>query len=181
MPGYIKEPSYSSPPTRRRRRWTPVNSLKNSQVTVILHCSWSGQRHTIPERPPSDEDDAANYFDESPSSDEVLLGSTTLYDLVQRVKSKIPALYLWDEVGGQVLVCGKNEVFADDWETTLLCHLIGDVLLEDPTCVSGSEAPKAVLEDGREAVVVTLGTPESIGETKASLVTRCLKKGDTYG
>ncbi|KAL7468779.1 hypothetical protein ACHAXS_009011 [Conticribra weissflogii] len=183
MPSYLKGPSSSALPMRRRR-WTPVNSLKNAQITVILHCSWSGERHIIPEYPPSDDDDADdafNYFDESPSSEEVLLGSTTLHDLIQRVKSKIPALYLWDEVGGQVLVCGKQRVFSEDWETTLLCHLVGEVLLEDPTCVSGSSVPKAILEDGREAVVVTLGTPESVGETKASLVTRCLKKGDVYG
>lgn len=179
MPGHLIEPAASS--AQLRRRWTPVNSLKNSSVTIVIHCSWSGQRYPVPAKAPSEECEEANYFDESPAED-VLLGSTTLFDLIQKVKAKIPALYLWEEVGGQVLVCGNNQVFASEWETTMLCHLIRDVVV-DPTCVSGANGavPKVILEDGREAVVVTIGTPESVRNAKASVVTRCLAKGDVYG
>lgn len=37
------------------------------------------------------------------------------------------------------------------------------------------------LDDGREAVVVTIGTENTVQQEKASVVTRCLAKGDVYG
>lgn len=132
-----------------KERWHPVNSLKNSTIAVQFFCSSTEKRYVV--------------------SDDDILGSTTLQELVRRVKKDIPALYLWDEQGGQVLVCGPNEVFQSEWDGTMLCEL-----------VRGDEAPKAVLEDGREAYVVTIGTPET-APTKPTVVQRCLAKGDAYG
>lgn len=52
----------------------------------------------------------------------------------------------------------------------MLCNLI-----------SNTAAVKEVLSDGREAIVVTIGDAASMKNGKASVVTRCLAKGDVYG
>lgn len=154
------------------RRWSCINTLKNSSLTVALNCSLTGKIYPVPSKPPTEEEIGTAYFDESvPPEDQSVRGSTTLYDLVKMVKSQIPGLYLWDQVGGQILVCGKAEVMSDDWETTMLCELIKDA----------GDGDHIMLEDGREAVLVTIGTPEGVKSTKASVVTRCLAKGDVYG
>lgn len=68
------------------------------------------------------------------------------------------------------MTCGPNHIFACDWETTLLYKLI-----------HSSDIPIEILEDGREAVVVTIGYANAVREQKASVVTRCMSKGHTYG
>lgn len=153
------------------RRWRPVNSLKNSRLTVQIRCSLSGQTFNVPERPINSTGDLCNYFDEAPSDH--LLGSTSLHELVKRVKSNIPALYLCDEVGGQVLACGPNTVHQNEWETTMVCDLISVDDEKRENCV--------VLKDGREAVVVNIGTPDAVLRTRPTVVQRCLAKGDVYG
>jgi hypothetical protein len=85
-----------------------------------------------------------------------------------------------------VLVCGPNHVFQNEWETTMICDLIRDTAAKKVAGSRGGAAnddiiPRVVLEDGREAVVITIGTPESILETKPTVVQRCLAKGDVYG
>ena len=173
MPGYL----IHAPAASTSHPWTPINSLKNSPVTIVLHCPWSGNDYIIPAQPPY-ENEETNYFDESNSN--VLLGSTTLYELIKRVKSKIPALYLMEEHGGSVLTCGPNEVFAPEWETIMLCQLIGDKGRPKASS-SPSAIPRVTLEDGREAVVVTIGTALSANVGRQSVVTRCLSKGNVYG
>ena len=155
-------------------RWRPVNSLKNSRITIQVHCSWSNKRFNVPEHPIQSSGNLVNYFDEA-SDDEHILGSTTLSDLIKRVKKHIPGLYLWDEVGGAVLTCGPHEVFQSEWDTTMVCVLVGEDKAKKATM------PMVVLEDGREAYVVTRGTPESVKQAKPTVVTRCLAKGDVYG
>ena len=150
-------------------RWTCINSIKNSPVTIALHCSWDDKRFVLPSQPPN-ENVSVNYYDEQ--SDDVLLGSTTLYEVIKKVKAQIPALYMWEEVGGLVLTCGPNHIFASEWETTMLCRLIH---------ASDGEIPVESLEDGREAIVVTIGAAQAVKSAKASVVTRCLAKGHVYG
>lgn len=157
------------------RRWRPVNSLKNSRVTVQIYCSWSGKRYNVPEKPIFSSGNLVNYFDEAPSDH--ILGSTTLQELIKRVKKNMPGLYLWDEVGGAVLSCGPHEVFQSEWDTTMVCELVSEDLAGN---VKG-EIPKVVLEDGREAFMVTIGTPETIMKTKPPVVQRCMAKGNVYG
>mmetsp|Transcript_9497 Transcript_9497/g.21437 ORF Transcript_9497/g.21437 Transcript_9497/m.21437 type:complete len:173 (+) Transcript_9497:151-669(+) len=156
-------------------RWKPVNSLKNSRVTIQIFCSWSGKRFNIPETHVQSAANLANYFDEAP--EDKLLGSTTLQELVKRVKKDIPALYLWDEVGGATLVCGPHQICQSEWDTTMVCELI----CEEKAKVANEEIPTVMLEDGREAVVVTIGTAETILKTKPTVVQRCLAKGNAYG
>ena len=158
------------------QRWRPVNSLKNSRVTIQIHESSSGKRFNIPAAPIQSTGDLTNYFDEAP--DDKLLGSTTLQELVKRVKKDIPSLYLWDEVGGAMLTCGPHQVFQSEWDTTMICELI----CEERAARSGKgEIPRIMLDDGREAFVVTLGTPATQHNVKRSVVDRCLSKGDVYG
>jgi hypothetical protein len=189
------------------RRWRPVNALKNSNVTIQIVCSWSGKRFNIPsgtkkfiatDNANNNSDDGITFDNEHADSEvsaaamgteSELLGSTTLLDLIKRVKKDIPGLYLWDEVGGGVLVCGPNHVFQNEWETTMICDLIRDTAAKKVAESRGGGSgtanddiiPRVVLEDGREAVVITIGTPESILETKHAVVQRCLAKGDVYG
>ena len=194
------------------RRWRPVNSLKNSAVTIQIVCSSSGKRFNVPpgtkqflvsaDLMNGNDDQGINYYDNDDNESgtaagiqEELLGSTTLHDLIKRVKKDIPGLYLWDEVGGGVLVCGPNHVFQSEWSTTMICDLIRDTAKKSgdggggggggsTTSDETSERkaiPRVMLEDGREAVVVTIGTPDSILKTKPTVVQRCLAKGDVYG
>lgn len=171
MPGEILEQSTGVPV-----RWQPVNSLKNSRVTIQINCSWSGKKFNIPEKINQSTGDLQNYFDEA-GGDDNLLGSTTLTDVVKRVKKNLPGLYLWDEVGGCVLVCGPHQIYQEEWDTAMLCELI----CEERAKTAKGEIPKVVLADGREAVVVTIGTPETVLKTQPSVIQRCLAKGDTYG
>ena len=104
-----------------------------------------------------------------------LLGSTSLTELVQRVKKYNPALYLCDEAGSNVLVCGQNQIYQNDWSTKMICDLIHERKGLGGRAV-GVAIPRIVLEDGREAVVVTIGTPEAVLNTRPSVIYRCLKK-----
>jgi len=157
-------------------RWKPVNSLKNSRVCIQILCASSGKRFNIPEIPIQSTGNLQNYFDEAP--EDHILGSTTLQELVKRVKKHLPGLYLWDQVGGVVLNCGPHEVYQSEWDTTMICQLIGEEKEKTP---NGEGIPRVVLEDGREAVVVTLGTHDEITQKKPTVVQRCLAKGDVYG
>lgn len=74
-----------------------------------------------------------------------------------------------------MLTCGPHEVFQSEWDTTMVCELVGEDKAKKATM------PMVVLEDGREAYVVTIGTPESVKQAKPTVVTRCLAKGDVYG
>ena len=84
---------------------------------------------------------------------------------------------MWDEVGGAVLTCGPHTINGCDWDTKMVC----DLVCEERAKSSHGDIPMVVLEDGREAYVVTIGTPESIMKTKPTVVQRCLAKGDVYG
>jgi len=172
MPGSIIENEAN---WEHDHRWKPVNSLKNSRVTIQVHCSWSGKKFNVPEVPIQSSGNLQNYFDEAPTDH--ILGSTTLQELIKRVKKLIPGLYLWDEVGGAVLTCGPHEIFQSEWDTAMVC----DLICEERAKTANGEIPKVVLNDGREAVVVTIGTPESIQKMKPTVVQRCLAKGDVYG
>ncbi|KAL7510567.1 hypothetical protein ACHAXN_010359 [Cyclotella atomus] len=149
-------------------RWHCLNTLKNAPLTVIINCSWDNKRFVVPVKPQSDS--VVDYYDEP--SDEGLYGFTTLFTLIKKVKAQIPTIYMWEEAGGLALTCGANHVFADEWEDTMLCRLVLNTEVE---------VPVEVLEDGREAVVVTIGYADAVKKEKASVVTRCLAKGDVYG
>ncbi|KAL7546019.1 hypothetical protein ACHAWF_009365 [Thalassiosira exigua] len=167
MPGQLLQQETSW----EHHRWKPVNSLKNSRLTIQIHCSWSGKRFNVPDKPIQSAGNLLNYFDEAPVDH--VLGSTTLQELVKRVKKKMPGMYLWDEVGGCLLACGPHEVYQNEWDTTMVCELV----CED----RAKSIPRVMLDDGREAVVVTIGTPDQILKTKPTVVQRCLAKGDVYG
>ena len=147
------------------QRWQPVNAAKNAPVTVQIHCTMTGTRQPVPSK--ADED--ANYFDESPA--DVLYGYTTLHDLIKKVKKDLPALYLSDQIGGSVLTCGRQHVPKSEWDTTMLWELI----CEDK---AGSDVPRVKLEDGREAVVVTIGTEQKFVKPKPTQIHRILAKGN---
>mmetsp|Transcript_23624 Transcript_23624/g.33734 ORF Transcript_23624/g.33734 Transcript_23624/m.33734 type:complete len:175 (+) Transcript_23624:141-665(+) len=160
------------------KTWTPVNSAKNESLTIIFQCGWSGERIAVPHKAPSnnDADDTANYFDEPNSDSSDLRGYTTLQDAVHAIKGKLPALYLMEEQGAASMTCGSNEICRTEWETTMLCHLIFD---QDNK--SDKEVEQVILEDGRIAFVVNIGGEIKQHKEKPTIVTRCLKKHDTYG
>jgi hypothetical protein len=79
--------------------------------------------------------------------------------------------------GGNVLACGPNQVHQNEWETTMIC----DLICEKMGVNAADVIPRVVLEDGREAVVVTIGSPEAILKSRPTVVQRCLAKGDVYG
>ena len=166
-------PTKSSSPSNR---WTPVNSCKNQSLTVIFQCGWSGERLTVPAKAPSENDDTANYFDEPNSDESNIRGYTTLQDAVQGIKGKLPALYLMEEQGAASMSCGSNEVCRTEWDTTMLFHLIFD---QDEK--SDKEVEQVLLEDGRLAFVINIGGEIKKHKDKPTIVTRCLKKHDTYG
>jgi hypothetical protein len=95
MPGFlIQQPQTDTNP----HRWCPINALKNSPVTIVLHCSWSGERYPLPATANAAfNDDDANYFDEASPTSADLIGSTSLYDVIKMVKAQIPTLYMWEE------------------------------------------------------------------------------------
>ena len=92
---------------------------------------------------------------------------------MKRLKERDSTLFLMDECGGIEMHCGQNTVSGSEWETTMLCRLVYDQ--------PGDEIPRVTLDDGRNAVVITLGTKGDPLNKKASVVTRCLSKGDIYG
>ena len=96
-----------------------------------------------------------NLIDEAPQDS--LLGSATLHELIERSCKNISCLYLVNEVGGGVLMCGPHQVFQSEWKTTMICNLVCEKL-------GHVGIPRIILQDGREAVVVTIGTPEAIPE-----------------
>lgn len=148
-------------PTKAIPRWQCINTLKNAPFAIIINCSWDNKRFIIGASDP--------YGIES---DDGLYGYTTLSTLIKRVKAQIPTLYMWEEVGGLALTCGANHVFSCEWQDTMLCQLV---------CNTEVETPVEVLEDGREAVVVTIGYEDAVRKEKASVITRCMAKGDVYG
>jgi len=159
-------------------RWRPVNSLKNSRVTIQIHCADSNKRFNIPSAPIQSSGNLVNYFDESTHEEGHVLGSTTLQELIKRVKKDIPSLYLWDEVGGATLTCGPHTIHQSEWDTKMVCDLICE---ERASQSSKGAIPRVVLDDGREATVVTVGTPAVAYRVNRSVVDRCLSKGDVYG
>jgi len=153
----------------RRPSWRPINSLKNSRLTIQIHCADSGKRINVPAVPIQSAGNLQNYFDEAPTDH--ILGSTTLQELIKRVKKDIPSLYLWDEVGGATLSCGPHTFHQEEWDTTMICELIW----EDENQSSLKEKITRVkLADGRDAVVVTIGTPAVQHVVRRSVVDRCL-------
>jgi hypothetical protein len=92
-------------------------------------------------------------------------------------------MHMWSEEGGNVLACGPNLVHQNEWKTTMICDLIcermGGTAHDDAADIV--VIPRVVLEDGREAVVVTIGSPDAIMKTTPTVVQRCLAKGDVYG
>jgi hypothetical protein len=59
--------------------------------------------------------------------------------------------------------------------------MICDLICEKMGVNAADVIPRVVLEDGREAVVVTIGSPEAILKSRPTVVQRCLAKGDVYG
>jgi len=79
------------------------------------------------------------------------------------------------------LASGPNQYYQNDWSTKMICDLIHERKGLGGRAV-GVAIPRIVLEDGREAVVVTIGTPEAVLNTRpSSVIQRCLAKGDVYG
>lgn len=173
MPGQIIQQENAASTSKR---WRPVNSLKNSRLTLQIHCPDSNKRINVPATAPGSTVDLQSYFDEAPI--DTILGSTTLADLIKKVKKDIPALYLWDEVGGAVLACGPHQFPQDEWDSTMIWELVCE---EEGASSKGAVIPRVKLEDGREAIVVTVGTPEATLQTKPGVIQRCLAKGDAYG
>ena len=64
-----------------------------------------------------------------------------------------------------------------EWDTKMVC----DLICEDRTSQLKGAIPRVVLDDGREATVVTVGTPAVAHRVNRSVVDRCLSKGDVYG
>ncbi len=139
-------------------------------MSLSLPCS---TEFAVPAK--AEDADADYYFVEHNGVDEgVLLGSSTLKDSVQRLKARDPTLLLMEESGsgGIEMHCGSKTVCSSEWETTMLCHFVDQP--EDMI-------PRVKLDDGRNAVVITLGTKGDPLNKKPTVVTRCLAKGDVYG
>ncbi|KAL9185724.1 hypothetical protein ACHAXT_003501 [Thalassiosira profunda] len=147
-------------------RWHSVNTAKNAEVVVKIHDTMSGKSLVVP---PAADASTDNYFDESPA--DVIRGSTTLDDLIKRVKKDLPALYLADESGGALLTCGHQHIPKTEWDTTMLWELIDEE--------KAGTVPRVKLDDGREAVIVTIGN-EDAGRVKEkpSTIHRILMKGN---
>ncbi|KAL7537856.1 hypothetical protein ACHAWF_005922 [Thalassiosira exigua] len=157
-------------------RWKPVNSLKNSNLTVQIYSPLSGKRFDIPEKPPSAVDDDGD------NEVEPLSGTATLRDLIRRVKKHMPGLYLWDQVGGATLSCGPRQVYQTEWDDTMLWELVREEAAGGEEENKG-KVPRVVLEDGREAYLITIGEGGAGGggAEKPTVGHRCLAKGDVYG
>ena len=70
--------------------------MKNSRLTIQIHCANSGKRFNVPSVPIQSTGNLLNYFDEAPSDH--ILGSTTLQELVKRVKKDIPGEFILEIV-----------------------------------------------------------------------------------
>ena len=81
-----------------------------------------------------------------------------------------------EEHGAATMKCGSNEIDRSEWETTMLCNLVYDQDNE-----SDKEVEQVLLPDGRVAFVVHVGGEIKEHKEKPTIVTRCLKKHDTYG
>lgn len=139
----------------------------------MFFCTWSGKEYAVPSNA-EDVNVENNYYDEPNGDDEgILLGSATLKDSVKRLKRRESTLFLMDECGGIEMHCGENTVCGSEWEMTMLCHLVYDQ--------PDDKIPRVTLDDGRTAVVITLGTKGDPLNKKPTVVTRCLSKGDVYG
>mmetsp|Transcript_7416 Transcript_7416/g.13062 ORF Transcript_7416/g.13062 Transcript_7416/m.13062 type:complete len:172 (-) Transcript_7416:209-724(-) len=159
--------------------WRPVNSLKNARITLQIYCPDSGKRVNVPEKVPNVNDDLQLQGSFDDANVGTILCSTTLEGVIKHVKKDIPALYLWDEVGGAVLACGPNKFSQSEWESTMVWELIWE---QKANSANGTiPIPHVTLNDGRDAIVITIGTPESVLKTKPTVVQRCLAKGDVYG
>ena len=146
------------------RRWHPVNAAKNSLMTVQIDCTLTGKRYVVP----SQSDENLDYFDETPA--DIIRGSTTLHDLIQRVKKDLPALYLTDETGGGILTCGQQKFPKSEWDTTMLWELICEE--------KAGSIPWVKLDDGREAVIVTIGNEQKVMTPRPTTVHRILARGN---
>ena len=101
-----------------------------------------------------------NLIDEAPQDS--LLEFASLHELIERSRKNISCLYLGNEVGGGVLMCRPHQVFQSEWKTTMICNLICEKL-------GHVGIPRIILQDGREAAVVTIGTPEAIPNVEPEL------------
>jgi hypothetical protein len=163
----------TTPFTAPPMKWCCVNKHKNEPLTILFHCTWSGREFAVPAKA-EHLNVENNYYDEPNGEDEgILLGSATLKDSMKRFKAREPALFLMEECGGIEMHCGNNTVCGSEWETTMLCHLVYD----QPENL----IPRVTLDDGRNAVVITLGTKGDPLNKNPTVVTRCLAKGDVYG
>ena len=161
---------FKAPP----RRWSCVNTHKNESLTILFRCTWSGKEFPVPAEAEKQIDAENNYYDEPNEEDEhILLGSATLKDSMKSLKAREPALFLMEEHGGIEMHCGQNTVCGSEWETTMLCTLLYD----QPEAL----IPIVTLDDGRKAVVITMGTKGDPLNKKPTVVTMCLAEGDTYG
>ena len=159
--------------TQPLMKWRCVNKHKNEPLDVLFYCTWSGKEFAVPAKA-GEVDMENNYYDE-PNGDEedILLGSATLKDAVKRFKAREPSLFLMEESGGIEMHCGNNSVCGSQWDTTMLCHLVYDQ--------PDNKIPRVTLDDGRNAVVISIGTKGDPLNKKPTVVTRCLAKGDVYG
>ena len=101
-----------------------------------------------------------NLIDEAPQDS--LLEFASLHELIERSRKNISCLYLGNEVGGGVLMCGPHQVFQSEWKTTMICNLICEKL-------GHVGIPCIILQDGWEAVFVTIGMPEAIPNVEPEL------------
>ncbi|KAL3771476.1 hypothetical protein ACHAW5_006159 [Stephanodiscus triporus] len=85
-------------------------------------------------------------------------------------------MYLCDEEGGNVLTCGPNQVHQNEWDAMMTCDLICEKM-----GAHAVDIPRVVLEDGREVVFVTIGSPDVILKMRSTVFQICLAKEDVYG
>eukprot|EP00984_Skeletonema_dohrnii_P028181 scaffold18075_cov83-Skeletonema_dohrnii-CCMP3373.AAC.3 len=145
-------------------KWCCINKHKNEPLTILFHCTWSGKEYPVPANA-EHVDVENNYYDEPNGDDmDILIGSTTLKDSVKSFKAREPTLFLMEECGGIEMHCGNNTVCGSEWDMTMVCHLV----YEQPENL----IPRVTLDDGRHAVVITLGTKGDPLNKKPSVVSR---------
>mmetsp|Transcript_28570 Transcript_28570/g.57737 ORF Transcript_28570/g.57737 Transcript_28570/m.57737 type:complete len:664 (+) Transcript_28570:173-2164(+) len=89
-----------------------VKKSNKSPIRVILRCAWDGSRLAVP---PTDAE----------GGDAPIRGTTTLFDLVSRLKTSLPGPLFRDEgVPSATLVCLRKVVARGDWETTTLKQIL---------------------------------------------------------
>lgn len=134
------------------RRWSCVNHQKNEEFTLMLYCTWSGKSYLVP----------------TP-----VVGSASLKKAIEGLKKQDPSLYLMEEYGGVEMHCGENTVCISEWDETMLCTLV-----DQP---DQKMTPKVILDNGHEAVVITIGSKGDPLKKKATALTRRLSEDHTYG